>query len=145
MKNSSREEAAWQSLAFGSGANGPPAGGPPRVAANGPERKPKVTQIFNEAAKQPEVSAAVVQPVCKQQIEELRKRLSQPRFTLEMTPLGSVRKARSPEADRLLLKTLTVLSARLAVNKGITARFALAVKQGELKREFNRTSLGRGL
>lgn len=144
MSNSLNEKAAWQKLAFGTGSQQPPLGGPPALSAGGQQDPPSLTQIFNAAAKPAQVSAAVTQPVSKQQIKELCKRLSQPRYTLEMTPMGSLTKAYRPEADRRLLETMTALTELLAAKKGLSSQFSMAAKKGELKKDFNRSSLGRG-
>lgn len=144
MNNSFAEKLAWHELAFGTGSQQPPLGGPPALRASGEQHPPTLTQIFNSAAQPAQVSEAIARPVSKRQIEELCKRLSQPRFTFEMTPLGSVTKAYRPEADRRLFETMTALTELLAKKRGVSSRFALAAKQGELKKDFNRASLGRG-
>lgn len=53
----------------------PPGG---RVAAGSSGRKPTLTETFNKAAKQPVLSSVVQQPVSQQQIDALRRKMSQP-------------------------------------------------------------------
>ena len=146
MKNHKLLRADWQALAMGGGLGGtPPGGRGPRVAVAGEPRKPSLTQTFNAAAKKPVLHDVSKSPVYKRQIEVLKRQMSQPRHTLEMTPLGSVLRSRNVEKDRRLMETMTALTERLGKQKGLSKRFATAEKKGQLKAHFNKSARGLGM
>ena len=143
MKDQKARRTSWQQLALSSDFGGRP---PLRAVAAAPPRKPTLTQTFNAASKKPHLSSAVSQGDTKKQVEALRKKMSQPRSTLEMSPIGSVNRARNPERDRKLVKTMATLTKQLAEKKkGLKETFALAQKKGQLKQSFNRSSGGMGM
>jgi len=143
MKNQKARRTAWEQLAIANDLNGMPPNRP-RLAAGTPRREPTLTEKFNSAVKKPQLYAILRQPTSKVQIEALRKKLSQPRLTFHRSPLGTVTNVRNPHADRVLMETITALTAQLAARKGIKERFALAANQGELKKQFNQASQGKG-
>jgi len=71
--------------------------------------------------------------------------MSQPRPTLEFGTMGTVNNARNPKRDRLLEQTAAALEEKLDAKKGLKNDFALAVKKGEAKGQFNRASKGMGM
>lgn len=142
LRAPSSNTAAWHQAAANQ--NGMPPGGGGRTATSTPPRDPSLTEKFNAAAN-PLLWEVVARPVSKLQIEVLKKKKSQPRAAYDRTPLGSVRKAYNPKADRVLMETITALTARLAARKGLKERFALAANKGELKKQFNRSSRGMGM
>ncbi len=144
MKDQKARRTPWAQLAITNDFNGIPPNRP-RVAAGTERREPTLTEKFNTAAKKPNLYAVLRQPTSKLQIEALRKKLSQPKLTYNRSPLGTVTNARNPNADRVLMQTITALTAQLAARKGIKERFALAANKGELKKQFNRSSQGKGM
>ncbi len=145
MKDQKARRNSWQRLALSGGFDGVPPGGTPKVASGSGPRRPSLTAKFNAAAKNPQLSSVVSQPVSKQQIEALKRKMSQPRSTLELGMHGSVNKARNPNKDRLIMETITALSEQLGKNQGLKNRFALAANKGELKKTFNKKSKGMGI
>ncbi len=135
-------QAAWKQLALDLNQPLPRAGA--HVATNSLPRDPTLTQKFNRAAKQPELSTVVTRPVTKKQIEAMGRKMSQLRPTLEFGTMGSVNNARNPERDRSLEQTMAALQGRLDANKGLKNDFALAAKKGLTKQQFNRASQGMG-
>ncbi len=144
MKDQKARQASRQRLAIANDFGMPPIR-PPRLASAGMPREPSLTEKFNRAAKQPKLSAAVIRPVTKKQIDALRRKMSQQRPTLEFGVMGSVNNARNPKRDRLLLQTMAAMRKQLNARKGLKNDFALAMKKGEAKGQFNRASKGIGM
>ena len=134
--------AQWQQLAFGF--NGQPPGGRTPVAAASPPGSPTLTEIFNSAAKKPVLHDASKGPDYKQRIDLLRRQMSQPRHTYEMTPLGSVMRSRNVEKDRRLLHTMSALTEKMNQQQKLMQQFSKAAKQGQAKQQFNRAAKGFG-
>ncbi|QDU80736.1 hypothetical protein Pla110_24690 [Polystyrenella longa] len=145
MKKQNSNQAAWQQLAASSGFNGLPPKGPSLTSSEPPASKPTLTQTFNASSKQSTESSNLVQPVTKKQIEALRKEMSQPKPTLEMSPLGNINGARDPEADRKIMQTINALTEQLGKKKGLKDQFALADKKSQLKTSFNQAANDRGM
>jgi len=146
MDNRKSGKAAWQRLALAGGFGGKPPGGTgKRVAMAVPHTPQTLTQKFNAAAKGPPLSKAVSQPVSKQQIEALERKMSQPRPTLDYGTMGSVNNSYNPKADRELAKAIKAMKSILAANKGLKQTFAKAEKKGQLTQTFNRSPKGRGM
>ncbi|NOY42783.1 MAG: hypothetical protein GXP26_13235 [Planctomycetes bacterium] len=144
MKDQKSLHTPWEQLAIANDFNGIPPNRP-RIAAGTPRREPTLTEKFNAATKKPHLHAVLRQPTSKLQIEALQKKLSQPRLTFNRSPLGTVTNVRNPHADRVLMETITALTAQLAARKGLKERFALAANKGELKKQFNQSSQGKGM
>ena len=144
MKDQKARQASRQRHAIANDYGMPPIR-PPRLAVAGKFDEPTLTEIFNRAAKQPKLSAVVIQPVTKKQIEDMRRKLSQPRPTLEFGVMGSVNNARNPNRDRSLLQTMAAMKKQLDARKGLKNDFARTVKKGEAKGQFNRVSKGMGM
>lgn len=115
-----------------------------RLAAGGSGSPPSLTQQFNSAAKKPvlannssassakaaellrqmrETGRSMTQttaprPASVRQIEALKKKLSQPRLTLDRTPLGTVTSSYDPRRDRKLMQTIREMQAQLKSHKG---------------------------
>lgn len=146
--NRSRQEVEnpWRRLALASGHGGGPPNDPPKLAADGGDGKPpwSLTAEYNRAANKPDFIAN--NPARKQQIADLRKQmqeaarkqgmkpsrtivsrrainamqkqLSQPKTTLEITPLGSVTRSLNPERDRQLALEIKRMQQSLKQNRG---------------------------
>jgi len=145
MDNRKSGKAAWQRLALAGGFDGKPPGGTGKPVAMKPRDPQTLTEKFNAAAKIPPLPKAVSQPVSKQQIEALQRKMSQPRLTLDYGTMGSVNNACNPKADRELTKAIKAMKAILAANKGLKQTFAKAEKKGQLTQTFNRSPKGRGM
>lgn len=150
MKNNQMFRNAWQQLSVETGhsggiSGGSPPGGVGRAAMGMPPSDPSLTHKFNQAAKKPVLYDASQQPVYKQQIDLLKRQLSQPRHTNEMSPLGSVLRSRNVEKDRRLMHTMAALTERLNKQKGLSQRFATAKKKGHAKQQFNQAARGMGM
>ncbi|WP_430451107.1 hypothetical protein [Rhodopirellula europaea] len=117
---------------------------PPRLTASSPASQPKkpgLTPIFNEAAKQPD------RPPVKthaQKIADLKKQLSQPKPTLELTPRGVGTSQPNPKRDREIHKQIETIKATVAKQRErIKQDFSKAAARGTAKRSFNKASRGR--
>ena len=146
---------AWKRFASASGGAG--GRQPPRTAAAGGGKDPwRLTKAFNQAAKpQGRASSARVKrqvselrrqmqqaaqqkrsakkkqsrPIAsKQAIDALRRKLSQPKPTIERTPLGSVTRGVNPQRDRKIREAMKRMETRLRQAKG------------KAKQDFNRAS-----
>ena len=71
-------------------------------------RKPSLTEIFNQAADP------------RAQIAILRRKMSQPKLTLEYGTKGSVARSINPKRDRNLQKTIDALSRVIAKSQAQT-------------------------
>ena len=131
---------AWTQLAYGS--DGQPPGGVGKVAVAIPPRDPTLTEKFNAAVKKPVLYDAAKGPVYRQLINILQRQRSQPKHTLEMTPMGSVTRGINPNKDRSISAAIDYITARLDRYNGLTKHFARAVNKGYAKAQFNRASQG---
>jgi hypothetical protein len=137
-------ENPWLRLAHGGGSGGAPPGGRELSAGGGARKPPSLTQQFNAAAKKPVVvsesiasaariaelkrlmretaqSTAVPQAsrsASVMQIEALKKKLSQPRLTLDRSPLGTVTNSYDPRRDRQVVQAIQEMQAQLKQQRG---------------------------
>lgn len=128
---------------------GSPPGGIPLAGVGMPPYDPSLTEKFRRAAKQPVLHDASRGPDYQKQIDLLRRQMSQPRNTFEMTPQGSVNKTINRNRDRWLQQTIDALTALKAhqqsFQKTPRQRLGLAARAGEAKRDFNHSAKGLGM
>jgi hypothetical protein len=119
---------------------------PPRVAMAGCPERPTLTQIFNRAARGVQLNSGHGQIASKRRIELLERQRSQPRHTLEYTPLGSVRSSWNPEKERSISGEIAALKTSLARQQGLSTKFQHAARRTTLSYTFNQAaSRGMGM
>jgi hypothetical protein len=80
-------------------------------------------------------------PASKQQIEAYKKLLSQPNFSHEMSPIGTVTNSYDPERDRKIMASIMSTEAKLAETKDkAKASFNSKANEQHLRTRFNRSS-----
>lgn len=138
----------YTQLALGFQGGGPPGGKTPTFSEATPH-KPTLTEIFNRSASQPVLPGDSSEPNYQKQIDALRRQMSQPKNTLEMTPMGSVNKVINRQRDRWLQQTISALTElkklQQTQQKTPEQQLGRAVRAGDAKRDFNRAAKGLGM
>ena len=95
-----------------------------------------LTAKFNRAAK-----PAKLVPASKQQIEELKKKMSRPALTLERNPLGSVVRSYDPNRDRKVQFQIKSIQKKLSKKNDLARKaFTRAVEKNQFKRNVGKSS-----
>jgi len=131
---------AIQKLAGGGGSKPPIA----RAAAAPRSPEPTLTEKFNRATKGPVLHNGKSGPDYKKQIDLLRQQMSQPRNTLEMSPMGTVTRSINQQKDRWLMQSMTALTRQMSNDNRQERGVGLAARKGEAKRAFNQAAKGLG-
>lgn len=137
MNSKRQAKAEWQQLATGEGG----ARMPPRTPTEGLTVEPpddnSLTRKFNRAA---DPTQKEMGP--EKQIDMLRRKMSQPKATLEMGMRGSVTRAYQPNRDRRIAKQIANLVSQMQKAEKQVAK-SKDIKLGEsnqLTPKFNRAS-----
>lgn len=130
--------------------NGIPPTRPPRLAVVNPPRKESLTRKFNRMAKHPRLTRHCQREKIQQQINAIRRDMSQPRATLEFGSKGSVRRASNPKRDRLLQRKITALQSQLQKTeikprRSLDRNRGLEGNRGLAKGQFMQANKGMGL
>ena len=114
---------------------------PPRLTGASPShppKKPGLTQVFNAAAKKPQLPPA---KTYEQQIAEFRKMMSHPKPVRNLTPPGTDSNKPNTKRDREIQKQIGQIKATAAKQRQKIKRdFSKAAIRGTAKQSFNRAS-----
>lgn len=141
-------EHVWEQLATSVGGRrssggGRGGGGKVAAAASPPPAQPSLKDLFNRAAKDPQLKIPNHGISSKIQIEMLKQKMSQPRANCSYSPMGTVTNAKNPKRDRWIMETIAALTAQMKARQGVNKEFNRVAKTGVAKQAFNQASLGR--
>ncbi|WP_153558157.1 hypothetical protein [Roseimaritima sediminicola] len=114
----------WKDLAA---AGMSPPGGTPLAIDTGSRKPETLTEKFNRAADP------------RDQLPALRRKMSQPKATLERTPFGSVSRSINTERDKRIAETIKAMTQILSKKRQAEMKVKLGEKN-QIKKTFNKAS-----
>ncbi|WP_372716136.1 hypothetical protein [Novipirellula sp.] len=100
-----------------------------------------LTPIFNAAAKGNSGQSSKKEPTLEERIVGLKKLLSKPDSTYELTPLGNTTGSYNPSGNRRIMHQIKALEQALAKQHQLSqSNLEKAALQNTAKRDFNRAA-----